>query len=95
MLKSFEEFKRTSRLFENPEFDPFRFERFYEWTEGLLEGINISRSKYSMILRFYESTNDYNKTKITDLINNSMSNLDKVHRIVLDYEKIKQQREII
>ena len=90
-MKSYEEFKRTMGLFENPEFDPFRFERFHEWTEGSIDGFVISEAKHVKILRFYESTNKYNQGKIMDLINNNISNFDKVYKIVLDYEKVKQQ----
>ena len=89
-MKSYEEFKRRMGLFENPDFDPFRFEVFHEWTEGSIDGFVISEVKHTRILRFYESTNDYNKGKITDLINNNISNFNKVYKIVLDYEKVKQ-----
>lgn len=53
------------------------------------EGLYISSSKISSIRRFYESTNDYNKLKVANLINTNIDNITKVHKIVIDYEKTK------
>jgi hypothetical protein len=53
--------------------------------------ITVEGSKLPSIKRFYHNTNEYNQRKITDLINNSMNNIDKVYRIILEYEKIKNK----
>lgn len=87
-MKSYQNFLRVSSLFEDPGFDPFRFDRVLE---GEHDAVDISESKLSSIIRFYESTNEYNRTKIMDLINISKNNITKVYKIVLDYEEHKQQ----
>jgi len=53
------------------------------------DNIIISSSKISSIRRFYESTNEFNRAKITNLINNNIGNIDKVHNIVMEYIKLK------
>lgn len=87
-MKSYEEFLRSTSLFEDCDFDPCRFDRVINGEDDI---IDISKSKLSSIIRFYESTNEYNRTKIMDLINISKNNITKVYKIVLDYEEHKQQ----
>lgn len=91
-MKSYNEFVRVATLMENPDYDVTRFgcllEGKIEFDDELL-----TTSKWSSIVRFYESTNDYNRSKIADLINTNINNVNKVYKIVLDYDKVKQQQE--
>lgn len=80
-------------LMKHSNLDVSRFDRLIESNGDCdFEGIYIHGSKVSSIKRFYEKTNLYNRTKIVELINNNVSNFEKVHKIVIDYETIKTQK---
>jgi hypothetical protein len=49
----------------------------------IIDGIEINRNKISTIQRFYESTNEYNRTKISKMINNDIDNIDVVYELIL------------
>lgn len=80
-------------VLKDPNVDATRFDRLLE-SEGNcdFDGTFISSSKTSSIKRFYENTNPFNRSKIVGLINNSIKNFDKVHKIVIDYEIVKQTK---
>lgn len=88
-MKSYNEFIRITKLMENPEYDSTRFERLLTSVGGNFDGVDISNSKLSSIVMFYEGTNEFNQTKISTLINNSIGNIDRVNNIVIEYYKIK------
>ena len=88
-MKSYNEFMRVISLLKNPDYDSTRFACLIEGKINI-DGKILTTSKISSIIRFYESTNDYNRSKVAELINISMDNFDNVYKIVLDYEKAKQ-----
>lgn len=91
-MKTFDEFKRVADIIKTPNYDSTRFDRLIESESGI-DGLIISPSKISSISRFYERTNSYNRSKITELINTNIRNVDKVHKLAIDYEKYKQKRD--
>ena len=83
----FSDFIRVCEKLDDPDYDSSRFDRLLEFKDdSVFDGINIERSMVSSIKRFYENTNEYNRSKISNLININIRNFEKVHRIVLDYE---------
>jgi len=49
----------------------------------VIDGIEIVRNKIATIQRYYESTNDFNRTKLTKMINNNVHNVDVVYELIL------------
>ncbi len=93
-MKSYNEFMRTMKIEEDPDYDSTRFDRLMEWEGGSFDGFDdLSSSKMSSIVNFLESTNDYNRSKVVALINTNVDNINKVHKIVIDYEKSRQHEE--
>lgn len=90
-MKTYNEFIRLSANMVDSNYDSTRFDRLMECSGGQFDGVIVSRSKISSIINFFESTNDYNRFKVSDLINNNINNINKVHNLVLDYEKNKQK----
>jgi len=91
MKKTYYEFiKYINECIHNSEIDDQRFDRFIncngDYEEG---GVVIEYSKISSIKKFYDATNSYNKSKISDLINISVGGIDKVYNIVLEWTKNK------
>ena len=85
--KSFTEF---IVLLENPLYSYGRFDYLMEQTgECIIEGVSISQNTIFKIQKFYNNTNDYNKSKILNLINNNIENVYKVENIINDYETAK------
>ena len=94
-MKSYNEFIITINNSIHPDFDVSRFDYMIEQIgDCVIDNVSISSSKISSIRRFYEDTNSYNRSKIMNLINTNIRNIDKVHKLVIDYEKLKQQRDI-
>lgn len=94
-MKTYNEFISIIEKEEDPNYDIGRFVRLIDQTEDCtIDEVDISYSKVSSIRRFYEDTNHYNRVKIVDLINTNIRNINKVHKIVIDYEKNKNQREV-
>jgi len=92
MALLYDDFIEMMGVLTNPEYSLHRFDLMMESDGDYTEDDKtVSFSKIASIRRFYENTNEYNRYKIKELINNSMDNIDKAHKIVLDYEKSKQQ----
>jgi putative lipoic acid-binding regulatory protein len=90
----FNEFIHLMEVIDNPEYNSSRMENIINHKGEYCENnIIISVSHMASIKRFYESTNEFNRVKIAGLINNSMKNIDKVYQLIVEYEKIKIQRE--
>lgn len=88
-MKSFREFITESNT---KNFSIRRFDELIEKTSTcVIDGYEVHASVLSSIKRFYENTNPYNRAKVVGMINNSIRNVEKVHKLVLDYEKIKSQ----
>jgi len=49
----------------------------------VIDGIEIVRNKIATIQRYYESTNDFNRIKMTKMINNDIHNIDVVYELIL------------
>jgi len=83
----FNDFIKMCEVLDDPENDSSRFDRLLE-TSGdcKFDGVDIDGSVVSSIKRFYINTNEYNRSKVSGLINNSITNLKDVHRIVIDYD---------
>lgn len=92
MSKLYDDFVYMCEVLKNPAVDMSRFDRLLE-AEGdsVFDGVTLQSSKLSSIKRFYETTNPFNRAKIVELINNSIDNFDKVHKIVIDYNEAKGQ----
>jgi hypothetical protein len=95
MSTLYEDFIFMCEVLNSPDFDSSRMERLLE-SDDIFEcdGVSVRGSKLSSIKRFYKHTNEYNKSKISDLINNNIRNIDKVYNLVLEYENIKHQKGI-
>lgn len=89
----FDDFIDKCKRIQHPDFDITRIDRLMENTgECKVDGTTVSSSVLASIKRFYENTNEYNRSKVADLINNTIDNIGKVHRIVIDYETVKNQQ---
>ena len=62
-------------------------------SDCVIDGVTISNSSITLIRRFYENTNTYNRTKISDMINNSISNINRVVNLIKDYNLIRSENE--
>lgn len=90
----YDDFMRMCEVLDNPYFDPDRFNVMISSNNGcVIDNISIHRSAINSIRRFYMSTNDYNRSKIAELINNNIRNIKRVHKIVIDYEIVKENYE--
>lgn len=93
-MKTYNEFMLILESFDDPNFDCARFDYLIEQTDDcIIDGVEVSLLKISSIRRFYEKINPYNRAKVVGLINNNITNIDKVHKIVIDYEKSQTQRK--
>jgi len=93
-MKLYEDFIFMCKVLDEDSYDPTRITRLLEMTDdGYIDEVFINRSVISSIRRFYEGTNEYNRSKIANLINNNITNFKKVHQIVIDYELAKSTRE--
>jgi len=93
-MKFYNDFVNELSSFDDPKYDCTRFDRLIENTHDcVISGISISASKISSIRRFYENTNPYNRSKVVGLINNNITNIDNVHKIVIDYEINQHKKE--
>ena len=87
MKKTFLEFVS---IMENPSYLYGRFEYLMEQTDGcIIEGMSISHDTIFRIHKFCNNTNEYNRSKILNLINNNIENVYKVENIINDYENSK------
>ena len=84
-MKTYDEF-----LFEisNRRYCKDRIKRLLESETSYEEdNVVVTLSKICSIRKFFEATNDYNRSKISNLINNDIGNIDKVYNIVLEWVK--------
>lgn len=73
-----------------------RFEHLLEQDGDCeIDGVVISYSSISTIRRFYNNTNDYNRVKISEMINNNIRNIDRVIALIREYEKYKTGSGVI
>lgn len=88
---TYNDFLYMCEVVENPHHDPNRFYNLLLIdSDCIFEGVDINTSVISSIKRFHTNTNEYNRSKISELINNNVNNLGKVHKIVIDYELLKR-----
>lgn len=87
MKKTFSEF---IVILENSSYSYGRFDYLLEQKDDcIIEGVSISHSMIFKIQKFYNNTNEYNKSKILNLINTNIENVYKVENIITDYENSK------
>ncbi len=60
-------------------------------SDCVIDGVTISGSSITLIRRFYENTNTYNRTKISDMINNNIRNIDRVVNLIREYKRVKSE----
>jgi len=93
MALLYNEFINKTKKILNDSYDSSRFERLlnseFEYQEG---DIIISGSKLSSIKRFYNNTNDYNKRKISEIINNNIRNVETIYEFIIEYETMKYKQ---
>jgi len=88
----YDDFIQMMEVITNPSYSSIRFDTIIE-SDGDYEenGINVPYSKIASLKRFYESTNDHNRTKIREMINNNIENIERAYNLVLEVEYHKQK----
>jgi hypothetical protein len=91
MALVYNEFITMMENITSPSYSSTRFDIIIETDGDYEEGdIVVSHSKISSIRNFYNETNDHNRSKMREMINNNVKNIDRVYNMVLEYYKTKQ-----
>jgi hypothetical protein len=87
MALLYENFISRLKIYTSPSYSFSRFDDILE-SEGDYEedGFVIPYSKIASMKRFYETTNEHNRAKIREMINNNIENADRAYNLVLEAE---------
>ncbi len=88
-MKSFCE---LNSMINNSSYDMGRFDYIMGRKNGCeIDDVIIKQSFIISLKRFLNESNSYNTVKIENLINNNIRNINRVKKIILDYNTIKQR----